>query len=47
MSIPPAVANRRVSAHLLDAVLAWPAPAPAGVGESPKERPLYRPPEPE
>jgi hypothetical protein len=47
MSTPPAVANRRIVARLLGAVLTWPTPAPAGTVESPEERPLYQPPESE
>jgi hypothetical protein len=47
MSIPPAVANRRIAARLLGVVLTWPAPALAGAVESAEERPLYQPPESE
>ena len=46
MSTPPAVANRRIAARLLGAVLMWPAPALAGVVESVEGRPLYQLPEP-
>jgi cytochrome oxidase Cu insertion factor (SCO1/SenC/PrrC family) len=46
MSIPPAVASRRIAACLLCAVLMWPALALAEAVESADERPLYQLPEP-
>ena len=46
MSTPPAVANRRIAARLLCAVLVWPASALAEAVETVDGRPLYQLPEP-
>ena len=46
MSPPPAVADRRIAARILCAVLVWPALALAGAVESLDGRPLYQLPEP-
>ena len=46
MSAPFAAANRRDAAHLLCAVLIWPALALAATGELSDEKPLYQLPEP-